>query len=126
MPLAGLLRQVSIHRSGVIIKILDSVVVDFILLQEGVNFHASGEAEDLADLLHGQAAVAVGRGYGVLEQEACGIGTGRHDVACELVRDFDCHLHRASVALSRSFKKAQSEGSNKKDLIRRPHMGCHE
>jgi hypothetical protein len=59
LRLLGLRWKQPMQCGHVLIEVLDGVVVDFMLLLEGIHLHAYTEAENLANLFHRQPAITV-------------------------------------------------------------------
>lgn len=87
-----------IERGHILVEIFDRVIVDGVALEESVCLHARGEAEELADLLHGQAAISICAGCGFFEKQASGVSSGRYKLRGKLIGNFHGHLHELSVA----------------------------
>ena len=80
------------------VKIFDRVVVDFVLLEEAVEFIAGGDAQERAELVSGDAPLPVGFEAEGLQSGAGRLLSGRQQGRRQIVGKGDRDLHGYSLA----------------------------
>ena len=102
----------------VLIKILDRVVVDFVLFEEAIELVARGDAQERAELVPGNAPLPIG-----FEGECLQSGAGRflamgQEGCCQIIGNSDRDLHGYSLSHTGEHKRLARAGRTRDELLK--------